>query len=305
MATSAGRSGTQSIERAALLLRRLAERGHFGWRPLDLAAQCGLDRGTTHRMLACLVRERLARRRPGDHRYLPGPLLYELSLALPAFAAFQAASSAALARIARRAGGAALLLLRSGAEFVCAARSDANPVKALTIDVGTRRPLATSAGGVAILLALPRDEAREVTARNLKDVARFGEARVRALETMLRRSRREGYGVSRGDVVPGIAAIGVPIRDSGGEPFAAITVVGTTERLSPARAADLVVALGEEAQRLAREAARHFDAEPNAGAQGQRRRAARPSGPGPAAARLTPHAHRSASPPRPTSRSRS
>ena len=76
-------AGTQSLGRSIRLMRVLATRGEIGWRLSDLAAACGLDKGTAHRILASLVQERLVRQRPGDRRYLPGPLLFELSLALP------------------------------------------------------------------------------------------------------------------------------------------------------------------------------------------------------------------------------
>ena len=77
---AASRSGTQSIERAVRVLTEVTARSRFGWRPTDLAARCGLDRGTTHRILACLVRERLVQQRAVDGHYLPGPLLFELAL---------------------------------------------------------------------------------------------------------------------------------------------------------------------------------------------------------------------------------
>ena len=57
------RAGTQSLERGARLLRELAARGTLGWRVSDLARRCDLDKGTTHRILACFVRERLVRQR--------------------------------------------------------------------------------------------------------------------------------------------------------------------------------------------------------------------------------------------------
>ena len=75
---------TQSIERALRILRELAARGEFGWRLSDLAARCEVDKGTVHRVLSCLVRERFVQQRSTDKHYFPGPMLYELGLSLPA-----------------------------------------------------------------------------------------------------------------------------------------------------------------------------------------------------------------------------
>src|ERR1700694_3067020 len=121
--------GTQSVERAVLLLKELSARGTFGWRLSDLAAQCSLDKGTAHRILSCLQRERLVQQRESDRHYLPGPLLFELSLTLPPLPEFQAACQAPLGRVARRTGGVAFLYLRSGSDFVCAARVGATSIK--------------------------------------------------------------------------------------------------------------------------------------------------------------------------------
>lgn len=253
---TAPRHGTQLIERTALVLRELASRGSFGWRLADLALTCGLDRGTTHRILACLIRERLARQRAIDRRYLPGPLIFELALSLPAMSAFQLASTAPLARAAKRLGGVALLHLRSGSDFVCAARAGSLVIKALTIDVGTRRPLIVSAGGLAILAALPRDAARAVIEENLSRVQRFGAARLRSLRQVVRQSLACGYGVSQGEIVPGISAYGVPVWNAAGEPYAAISIVGPSERFPTTRAPDVIEVLRREARVIEREARR-------------------------------------------------
>jgi DNA-binding IclR family transcriptional regulator len=250
------RHGTQTIERAVLVVRQLAARGSFGWRMSDLARTCKLDRATTHRIVACLMRERLASQRKSDRRYVPGPFLFELGLSISPLHAFQVASQAPLARIARRAGGIGLLYLRSGSEFVCAAREGTVDLKALTIEVGTRRPLIVSAGGLAILIALPRDERRRIVAENLESLDRFDEPRIRALRQVLRLSQERGYGVSEGHIVPGIAAYGVPIRDREGRPFASLSVVGLAQSSGRSSPGNLVGALEEEAHATEREAYR-------------------------------------------------
>jgi DNA-binding IclR family transcriptional regulator len=249
------RSGTQSLERGAVLLKELAARGTLGWRLSDLARRCELDKGTAHRIMAFFVRERLARQRGGDRRYVPGPLLFELSLALPGYAAFRAACVPHLARVAGRLGGVSFLCLRSGADFVCAANAGDSPIKALAHEVGLRRPLAVSAGGVAILIALPGDEARAIVAENMKRVRTSGEVRAKAVERMLRRSEAQGYGVHLSDIVPRVNTYGVAVRDARGAPFASISVAGASEAFPAARAPQVLALLEEGARGVAREAA--------------------------------------------------
>jgi DNA-binding IclR family transcriptional regulator len=244
--------GTQSIERAVALLKELSARGTFGWRLSDLAAHCNLDKGTAHRILNCLQRERLVQQRERDRHYLPGPLLFELSLTLPPLAEFQAACQAPLSRVARRTGGVAFLYLRSGADFVCAARIGATSIKGLSIQVGTRRPLVSSAGGVAILVALPDEESRSIISENMKRIARFGELRTKSIEKMIRRSQSHGFGVNLGDVVPGINSFGVAVKDSKGAPFASVTVSGASADFPASGIQKVVAVLEEEGSQIAK-----------------------------------------------------
>jgi DNA-binding IclR family transcriptional regulator len=160
-----------------------------------------------------------------------------------------------LARVAGKLGGVSFLCLRSGADFVCAANAGDSPIKALAHEVGLRRPLVVSAGGVAILVALPGEEARAIVAENMKRVRTSGEVRAKALERMLRRSEAQGYGVHLSDIVPRVNTYGVAVRDARGAPFASISVAGASEAFPPARAPQVLAALEEGARGVAREAA--------------------------------------------------
>lgn len=250
------RPGTQTLERGARLLRELAARGTVGWRLSDLARRCELDKGTAHRILACYVRERLVRQRPGDRRYVPGPLLFELSLALPGHAALQGAGAKHLAAAAAALDAYAFLSLRSGNDFVCAANAGRCSAKALAHDVGLRRPLLVSAGGVAIVVALPAEEAAPVIADNMRRVQAAGEVRAKAVERMLRRSQAQGCGVHLSDIVPDVNTFAVAIRDASGTPFASISVAARAGELPLARLPAIVRVLEDAARGVAAEARR-------------------------------------------------
>ncbi|MBX3666690.1 MAG: helix-turn-helix domain-containing protein, partial [Burkholderiales bacterium] len=79
-------TGTQSIERALLLLREIAAHNRSGSRLLDLATRTSLQRPTVHRMLKCLAHEGMVQQDPETHRYFLGPMAFELGLtAAPRF----------------------------------------------------------------------------------------------------------------------------------------------------------------------------------------------------------------------------
>lgn len=254
-APASDRNGTQSLSRGIRLMRAVAARPTFGWRLSDLAAACGMDKGTVHRMLACLVDERLVEQRASDRHYLPGPLMYELGLALPDAAQFQRAAEAPLQAFARRLGGIALLQLRSGNEYVCSLRVGTLPLNALMVYPGTRRPLFTSVGGIAILQTLSAEEQHRILLDNVaQEIAKQGRQRLEALQRMRERSALHGFGVNLGDVVAGVSAFAVPLLNAQQAAFAAVSLMGTTDLYGAERIDEIRAALHELAAQLAPEA---------------------------------------------------
>ena len=247
--------GTQSVARAMSLVREVATRGQFGWRLVDLAERCGLDKGTAHRLLAHLKRERMVRQRSSDRHYVPGPLMFELSLALPEYGGFLRAGNASLHRLVERLSGVGFLYLRSGYDFVCALRIGAPRIN-LSIDAGTRRPLMTSAGGIAMIMAMADDEARDVLAHNRSVVSRFGGVPVASLERMLKRSQTHRLAMHEHDLIPGWNSYAVAVRDVAQAPFASLMVAGEADALSRVRDPQIAKLLSGEAAALGREAER-------------------------------------------------
>lgn len=235
-APSSDRTGTQSLTKAIRLMRAIATRPQFGWRLSDLSAACGMDKGTVHRMLSCMVEERLVRQRTSDRHYLPGPFMFELGLALPDAMQFQRVAETCVHAFAKRMGGLALLLYRSGNEYVCSLRAGSLQLAGMMVYPGTRRPLFSAAGGVAILQTLPEQEVRCVLAENVAgEIGRNGTVRLASLQKMYDRSTEHGWGVNLGDVVPGVHAFGIKITNEAGEAFASLSLVGTAELYPAAR----------------------------------------------------------------------
>lgn len=232
------RSGTQAVERTMLILREVANRGHLGWHLTDLAARCRLSKTTTHRLLTCLVRERMVRQRAEDHCYMPGPMLFELGLAaLPERGELQYTARNRLAALARQTSAVALLFFRGGDDLVCAVRVGTARLeaRALAILPGTRKPLVVATGGVAMLMAMPAVEARLTIARNFDDLGDYTPAEIAGIRAMLDRSFTAGMAISEGDVIHGVNAVGAPLCDRQGAVFAAIALAGPARRLPAAR----------------------------------------------------------------------
>lgn len=248
------RTGTNSIERAILLLKEIATHGSFGWGLGELAERCGLDRGTTHRILACLVRERMVQQNKSNRQYLPGPLIFELGLAIPAYLKFQAACRPVVARLAKRFDAACVFYLRSGTDWVCAVRAGPAVYGGTILEEGTRRPLLSSVGGAAILIALPSKEAEQIVRKNKWQMRQRDEASIKLLENMLRRSRRLGYAFNKSEVSKAVHSFGVPVRYADDQVFAALAVGGRSKDFPASRTQDVISALQSEAKKIERAA---------------------------------------------------
>jgi DNA-binding IclR family transcriptional regulator len=141
-------SGTQSIERAVTVLRVLASRGRHGMPLAEIARHASLNRPTVHRILKCLCAQGATARDPDSRRYYLGQLVFELGLAASPQFTLNELCRPALLRLADRTGDTVFLTLRSGYDAVCIDRREGSfPIRALVLDVGTRRPLGVGAGG--------------------------------------------------------------------------------------------------------------------------------------------------------------
>lgn len=247
----APRPGTQSLRRASLLLRELSARLAGGSTLTELASQCGLDRTTTHRMLDALTREGLVSRPEGTRTYVLGPVMFELGLAAAHRFDPRGACEVQLRSLCERTGDTVFLNVRSGLDTVCIDRLDGEAApKALLVGVGARRTLVATAGGVAVIMALPSVERQQVTRACLAVLRRSDAGHRDGIARMLRRSESAGYGLNCDDITPGISAIGVPILDARGTPIAAISVASTTKRLDERRRPKILDLLVRAAAKL-------------------------------------------------------
>jgi DNA-binding IclR family transcriptional regulator len=243
--------GTQSITRAVSLLREIAAHNFAGSRLVDLAAHTDLKAATAHRILASLVREGLVMHRRGSRQYFLGPLAYELGLASSMHFNLKEMSAPMLRRLARTTGDTVFLTVRSGADSVVIDRAEGGyPIKVLTQEIGARRPLGSTVGGLALLLELDDEEVEQIVAANTPRLARYGHLSVEVLRRMIGRSRSLGYGLNENDIFEGVTGVGVAIPHGFGRPSAALSVIAISSRWTPERREEVVTLLKESARQL-------------------------------------------------------
>ena len=244
--------GLQTLDRAVTVLRALGGGGEEGLRLIDLQHLARLTKPTTHRLLAALVDHGLVMHDAASRRYRLGR---ELAILGWSVAQRQhdlrtvAMHSAAL--LAEETGDTVFVNVRSGFDTVCIERHTGSyPIKALTVDVGTRRPLGVSAGGLALLAALPPADSDAILDAVAERIPAHSRATPAQLRAAIRDARKVGYAVSNGFVLEGVRALSVAIRDFRGEPIAAIGIAAILPRIPNSRIAELARLLDRERRRI-------------------------------------------------------
>lgn len=248
-------TGTQSIERALMLLREIAAHNRSGSRLLDLAKRTNLQRPTVHRMLKCLANEGMVQQDAETHRYFLGPMAFELGLtAAPRFN-LREICHPAMTRIAEATGDTVFLTQRSGLDAVCIDRHEGTfPIKTFTLEVGMRRPLGVGIGSLAILAALPEEEFRSIIASNEPRLAEHG-LNGPALLSQARKAQKLGYAVRETPTLAGVRSIGHVLRNQGGVPFAALSISAINSRMTERRVQELATLLRNESRLIERQIA--------------------------------------------------
>ncbi len=243
------RTGTQSIERVVELLRVVASHGRRGMRIGEVVATAGLPESTCFRMLNRLEIEGLVERDKHTKKYYLGPLLHELGLLARPRYRLSELCDAALHRLAEATLDTIYLSERSGLEAVCTNRAMGDyPIKALTLDVGVRRPLGVGAGGLAILSAMPPAEAEAIIDANAHRYEKFSSNNAPALRAAVEEARKRGYAFLDSVVTPGTAAVGVAFATE--SPVAAISLSAISSRLEPGRREDIAQRMQQEVRKI-------------------------------------------------------
>jgi DNA-binding IclR family transcriptional regulator len=248
-------SNAGSLKRGVLLLKLLATAGSRGLPLTEIAARTGLPHPSAHRVLKQLTAERLAEHNPESRRYRLGPLAFELGLAGSTMFDIRDLCEAEMRDLSKSTGDTVYFVARSGFEAVCLHRLEGSfPIRTLTLEVGSRRPLGVGAGGLAILSLITEPERSEVIQRVGSFLAQFGGLTEEALVSACKKARSFGASVTQDTINFGVAAVGRAFRDTMGQPVAALSVAAMSQRMPAARirkiAGELEIACRKVEQKL-------------------------------------------------------
>lgn len=227
--------GTQSVQRTVLLLRTVAKYNKHGVNLSKIARDTGLHTATVHRILAALVLEEFLTYDSISKLYHLGIELYHIGMEARHFSICERYHPV-IKKIAEETEDTVFLLIKSGNDVLCLDRVEGEfPIRAMTIEVGARRPLGIGAGSLALIAFLAKDELEAILSDNQDRYPDFKNLTKNDISKLAENSKKKGFIVSRGLFHEGVTSVGVPIRDRQGEIVAAITVAAIDKRMEPSR----------------------------------------------------------------------
>lgn len=245
-------SGTvQSVKRALDILRILSfNSSAAGMRFSDLQTHSGLSKGTLHRLLKSLVDEGFVEQAAGSRVYFLGLEFLSLGERAANRLDIRAVSRPSLQRLADKLNDTVMLTIRSGLDAVCVDRIEGSfPVRVLTQNIGTRRPLGVGSGSLALLAALTDEEVENVLRRNRARLSAYPAVDTDTLRKAVRDTRERQYAFNPGHVLRGMFGVGVAVH-LGRQPVAALSVAAHYGRMELERRQEIAAALRKEAKRI-------------------------------------------------------
>lgn len=233
--------GTQSVARAARLLRLVTQAGDDGMPATDLARRAELTRPTAHRLLLALRREGLVDQDERTGRWTPGPELYLMGTVAASRYDITPIARDIVRSLAVRTEESAFLSVRRGDETVCLLREEGSfPIRSFVLSEGVRFPLGVASAGLAILAFLPPHDVDAYLDRHPGLGDEWGvshsEPRLRA---RLRETKERGFAVNPGLIVEGSYGLGAAVFTREGHPQWALSLTGVQFRFGPDRIAEL------------------------------------------------------------------
>lgn len=218
------KSGNQSVDRAALILKTLSLHGALG--VTEIARLVGLPKSIAYRLLSSLKGAELVRVEPDRRRYMLGYGLLQITAKLLSGIEVRDLALPMLRQLRHETHETVALNVRDGDQRVTVERLDTSYEVRFVIDLGRPQPLHIGAAGKAILAFLCDDEIKEIVERSA-----LSAKRMQVLMRDLAEIKTLGLSDTCGERVAGSRSISAPILNHDGVAIASVSVLSLESRM--------------------------------------------------------------------------
>jgi DNA-binding IclR family transcriptional regulator len=216
-----------------------------------LVEETGLPKPTLHRMLQQLEAAGLLQRESDGRHYSTGVRLRRLAENLLLNSTHHGARHIVLRQLVEEIGESCNLTALAGSEVVYLDRVETAAPLRFYLHPGSRVPAHCSASGKIFLAQMsPVQRRRLMGHAPLTRYTGKTLCELEALDTELKRVRRDGYAIDDEEFLPGLVCIAVLVPSAGGRSNLCVAVQAPTMRLTPEKALKLLPALQRAAQAL-------------------------------------------------------
>lgn len=219
-------SGGSSFAKGLGVLAWILE--HDNPRADQIAESLQLPLSSVYRYLRALRKDGFVADTDGAYR--PGPRLGGRSPALP-HSSVSTIAAPFLEHLSAVTGETAVLTVRHGLHAVCVRQVESDSLIRLAFRTGQLLPLHAGAGQRILLAFAPEDIQRKVMHQELRSHTPDTPTRAQ-LTRMLTRMKADGYARTRGELIVGSVALGMPVFN-GRHAVAAVCIAGPRNRCSP------------------------------------------------------------------------
>ena len=239
-----------SVDRCLRILETLAKSGNET-RITTLCEKVGLHSSTTVRLLSALMKRGFVEKSPQTGLYKLGLKCFQIGLSALDQIDLRRVARPFLEELGEKTEETVNLTILQGEEVACIERIDSPGFVNIQIPLGSRLPLYSSAGGKALVAHLDHQSLKQILKeKGLKGFTRNTITDFSTLEKELEKTRERGYAVDNEEMYSGVRCVAAPIFDHLGGVWGALSISGTTVRITKQRIPVLAQMAKETARKI-------------------------------------------------------